>query len=201
MICCPPNGHWDEGKGSESYKNFEIIENRLSRQYGANFLNTRVGTIEEYDMGNVKLIDSFTQPEINGQVTITVSDASFLTTYNKGDTERWSEEFMKKIVIGQSIYSVDTYRVDSYDANANTLTITLLENNSEVKPGDTVANGIDGGGLNSVKYLRVLQYADYYCFINDITQSTFRIDGIHMSENGKKCLAKIVARKINSMNI
>ncbi len=201
LICCPPNGHYGEGIGTGAYKNFELIEKRLSRQYGANFLNTRVGTIEEYDMGNVKLINSFVQPEINGQVTITVSDASFLVSYNSGDTNKWGEDFMKKIVIGQSIYAVDVYRVDSYNTSANTLTITLLENNSGVWPGATVKNGVDGGGLDSLKYLRVLQHADYYCFMNDITQSTFRMDGIHMTEKGRKCLAKVVARKINSMNI
>ena len=98
-------------------------------------------------------------------------------------------------------YEVDIYKIDSYDTNANTLTITLLENNSGTNPGSTISNGVDEGGLSSIQYLRVLQYADYYCFINDITQSTFRKDSIHMSENGLKCLARIIARKINSMKI
>ena len=75
---------------------------------------------------------------------------------------------MKKIVIGQSIYSVDTYRVDSYDTNANTLTITLLENNSGVKPRSTVSNGVDNGGLNSVKYIILTSYFILYFLTNII---------------------------------
>lgn len=205
LICCPPNGNFGginaEGSGSDQYKSFQLIEDRLSKQYQSNFLNTRVNTIQEYDMGNVKLVEPFIQPAINSQVTIKVDNAKFLTTVNEYDKNIWGAELMNKIVIGQSIYNVDVYKIDSSDLTNNTLTITLLENNSSVKPGSTVDNGIDNGGLNSKKYLRVLQYADYHCFMHDITQSTFRMDGIHMTENGRKCLAKVIARKITTMKI
>ena len=201
LICCPPNGNYGEGIGTTAYKNFQTIEEKLRRRYQANFLNTRECTIEEYHMGNVELIKSFVQPQVGSSITINVSNASFLTSYNSNDLNKWGEEFMKKIVIGKSIESVDIYRVDSYDIENNTLTITLLENNSGVKPGSTVGNWTDNGGLNSVKYLRVLQYADYYCYTIDTTQSTFRSDGIHMTTEGQKCIAKVVARKINTMKI
>lgn len=201
LICCPPNGNYGEGIGTTAYDNFKKIEDRLSKQYQANFLNTRDATIQEYDMGNVKLVEPFVQPQINGQVTMTVSNAKFLTTFNENDTAKWGNEFMNKVVIGQSIYAVDTYRIDSYDLANNTLTVTLLENKSGVKPGSTVTNGVDSGELQSIKYLRVLQNADYDCYMKDTTQSTFRIDGIHMSTEGQKCIAKVVARKINSMKI
>lgn len=152
-------------------------------------------------MGNVKLTKPFTQPQINSQVTIHVSDVAFLVTHNSHDESRWGSDFMRKIVIGQTIDSVDVYRLDSYNRDDGTLTLTLIENNTNIRPGSVVGNGIDNGGNNSVKYCRVLQYADYYCWVNDRTQSTFRSDSIHMSDSGKKCIAKIIARKIDIMKI
>ena len=202
LICCPPNGNYDgEGVDGASYKKFEIISDRLSKQYPSNFIDTRRATIQEYDMGNVKLTKPFTQPQINSQVTIHVSDVAFLVTYNSYDESRWGSDFMRKIVIGQTIDSVDVYRLDSYNNDDGTLTLTLIENNTNIRPGSVVDNGIDNGGNRSVKYCRVLQYADYYCWVNDRTQSTFRSDSIHMSDSGKKCIAKIVARKIDIMKI
>lgn len=201
LICCPPNGNYGEGIGTDNYKYFKLIEDRLCKQYPANFLNTREATIQDYDMGNVKLTQSFKQPEINSQVTIHVSDAKFLTTINTFDESRWGTDFMNKIVIGESIYAVDVYKIDSFNTEENTMVVTLVENNSNIKPGGNVANGVDSGGLNSIRYCRVLQYADYYCYINDITQSTFRRDSIHMSDSGLECIAKTVVRKLNSMKI
>lgn len=201
LICCPPNGNYGEGIGTSAYENFVKIENILSKQYPANFLNTRLNTIYEYDMGNSKLLENFIQPEIGSSVTIKVDNAEFLTTYNSNDLDKWGEEFMKKVAIGLKMDSLDIYSVDRYDLENNTLTITLIENNSGKASGTNIGNSVDNGGLDSIKYCKVLQYADYYCYKSEITQSTFRKDGIHMSDIGKLCIAKVVARKINTMKI
>lgn len=201
LICCPPNGNYGEGIGTSAYERFKTIEERLRKQYQSNFLNTREATIQEYDMGNVKLLSNFIQPQVGQEVTIKVSNAKFLVTYNTNDMAKWGEDLMRKVAIGMDMNKLDIYSINSYDLNNNTLTITLVENNSGVTPGSSVGNKVDGGGLNSLKYIKVLQNADYYCWKIDTTQSTFRMDGIHMAKEGLKCQAKVVARKINTMKI
>lgn len=199
LICCPPNGNYaNEGKGGTTYKFFEDLEERLAKAYPANFLNSRENTIFAYDMGDVKLTASFTKPNLNGSVTISVSDAAFLTTYNAADVARWGETNAKKVAIGHTIDACDIYAVTAHDDVNNTLTLTLLESNSDVASGNTFENFTNDGSVN---YARVLQYFDYTCWNDDRTQSTFRSDGIHMSAYGKECIAKALARKIYEMHI
>ena len=130
---------------------------------------------------------------------------------NKKIVDDYSEKIAKKNkqVLKEKDIKWDTEH-DAYleifydcltDILANTLTVQLEENKSGIAPGSTVANGTDDGGLSSIKYLRVLQYADYYCWSIDTTQSTFRQDGIHMSKRGQQCIAKIIGRKVEQMNL
>jgi hypothetical protein len=149
-------------------------------------------------MGNVKLTASFTKPNLNGSVTVSVSDAAFLTTYNAADVNRWGETNAKKVAIGHTIDACDIYAVTAHDDVNNTLTLTLLESNSDVASGNTFENYTNDGSVN---YARVLQYFDYTCWNDDRTQSTFRSDGIHMSSYGKECIAKVLARKIYEMHV
>lgn len=134
-----------------------------------------------------------------------VSDVAFLTTYNTGDVGQWGEPHMKKIAIGINLEKMDIYKVIIANTEENSLILQLETNNSDIHAGGTVENIVGAGGEtpngSSVKYLRVLQYADYDCYQNDVTQSTFRSDGIHMSERGKMVLAEVVKRFIVAHNL
>lgn len=209
IIMCPPNGQWGnfgsngedgtgEMKGGDSYKNFIEIERRLAAEYPSNFLNIRKAVIEGWRMGNIKLLSDFVQPSVGGNVTIEVSDAAFLTTYNSSDVSAFGEDFMAKIRIGIN-GKYDVYKVVEKVDNTH-LTIQLEEVN-RISAGDTVGNIADRGETNAVKYLRVMQNADYMCWLYDTTLSTFRNDGIHMSTKGLSFVADIVSRKLSSMSL
>lgn len=208
LICMPPNGNYGtlassgsatgEMKGGTAYSYFTELSERLKNEWGSNFIDTRKGTINSYKNGGVTLLSTFTQPPINSNVQISVSDSAFLTTYNPADVTKFGPTVMNRIVIGiNNIY--DIYEVISVDSST-LMTVKLISAN-RVLPGSPVSNLIDDGGTSSVIYLRVMQNADYECFLNDTTQSTFRSDGVHMSTLGKQCLAEVVARKIVSMKI
>ena len=206
MICMPPNGNYGEGKNHpNTYAYFTKLSEKLSNLYPNNFIDTRRACIEEYDMGDVRLEQSFTQPAIGGTVKVYVSDVAFLTTYNTGDVGKWGEPFMKKIAIGINLEKMDIYKVIIVNTGENSLILQLETNNSGIHAGGTVGNIVGAGGYtpngSSVKYLHVLQNADYYCYQNDITQSTFRKDGIHMSERGLRVLADVVKRFIVAHNL
>lgn len=200
LICCPPNGNYaGEGDGGIIYQTFfERLEERLAKAYGANFLNTREGTIYSYNMGDVKLTEGFTKPAVGSSVIVKVSDAAFLTTYNTSDETTFGNSEAAKIAIGHTIDAVDIYSVSSHDDVNNTLTLTLLVDGSDVAVGGTFDNITSGG---AVYYARVMQYLDYLCWAQDRTESTFRTDGIHMSDAGKNCLARVVARKVSALKI
>ena len=201
LICCPPSGGYtSEFKDSgSSYHYFTELEERLKNEYQHHFLNTRLSSIHSYDMGGIRLLSSFTQPSVGGTVQILVSDTSFLTTYNDKDTTLFGKLEMEKIRIGESFSSMDVYSVISVDS-PTTMTVKLEETN-RISVGETVANLIDDGGLNSIIYLKVIQNADYLCWIHEITASTYRSDSIHMSDYGKSNIAKNVARTVTVLNI
>jgi hypothetical protein len=83
----------------------------------------------------------------------------------------------------------------------NTHLTVQLEGINRISSGNIVGNLVDAGGTNSVKYLRVMQNADYMCWLYDTTLSTFRKDGIHMTDDGLKLVAQIVSRKLASMKL
>lgn len=207
IIMCPPNGQWGsfgtngedgtgEMKGGDSYKNFLEIERRLQAEYPSNFLNIRKAIIEGWRMGNVKLLSDFVQPSVGDNVTIEVSDATFLTTYNSSDVTAFGENFMSKIRIGLN-GKYDVYKVIEKVDNTH-LTVKLEEIN-RISSGNTVGNIVDSGGTDSIKYLRCMQNADYMCWLYDTTLSTFRKDGIHMTEEGLELVVQIVSRKLSSI--
>ncbi len=200
IICCPPNGNYaGESEGGAIYSTFfETLEERLSKAYPANFLNTREGTIYSYDMGEVRLAEGFTKPNLNASVTIKVTDSEFLTTYNAADVTRYGSSEMEKIAIGKTIDACDVYAVTAHDDDANTITATLIVDGSSVSSGNTFDNTTSGG---AVYYARVMQYMDWKNWKEDTTQSTFRADGIHMSDRGKNCLANLLCKKIVAMKI
>lgn len=209
VIMCPPNGQWGsfgtngedgtgEMKGGDSYKNFLEIERRLAAEYPSNFLNIRKAVVEGWRMGNVKLLSDFVQPSIGDNVTIEVSDATFLTTYNSSDVTAFGEDFMSKIRIGLN-GKYDVYKVIEKVDNTH-LTVQLEEVN-RITSGSAVGNIADRGETASIKYLRVIQNADYMCWLYDTTLSTFRSDGIHMTTKGLKFVADVVSRKLSSMKL
>lgn len=213
IIMMPPNGYYGtfgtaeglypedgdgEMRGGSGYAEFTELADRLSKEYPANFLDSREASIQGWRMGNVKLLQSFVQPEIGENVQISVSDANFLTSYNAHDEEKFGEDFMRHIRIGlDGNYS--KYKVISKDSDTM-LTVQLVDAASS-PAGTDMQNIIDTGGTKSVMYLRVMQEADYMCWRYDTTLSTFRSDGIHMTTDGKKLIAEIVARKIVAMGI
>ena len=208
LIMLPPNGNYgtlgEDGNGTgemksgTSYDKFIELGNRLSKEYPSNYLDIREAVIYGWRMGNIKLLSSFIQPKVGSNVQIEVSDAEFLTTYNSSDLSKFGKDLMSKIRIGiNGLY--DTYKVISKDDSTH-LTVQLVDTKYK-QPGNTVDNLTDDGGTSSIKYLRVMQNADYLCYINDTTLSTFRADGIHMTDSGLKYLAEVVARKIISMKI
>ena len=206
---CPPNGYYGnfgtngedgegELKGGSGYNKFLKLETGLAEEYPSNFLNIRKAVIQGWRMGNVKLLAEFTQPSIGGEVTINVSDAKFLTTYNQYDLEKWGESVVKKILIGLN----DSYDIyDVIEFVDETHLKVRLDSVNNIQSGSAVGNILDTGGNNAVKYLRVMQNADYLCWLYDTTLSTFRKDGIHMSDGGLKLVADIVGRKLLSMNL
>lgn len=209
IIMCPPNGYYGEFgtngedgtgemKGGSAHSKFLELEKRLSEEYPSNFLNIRKAVIEGWRMGNVRLLSDFTQPSVGENVTIEVSDANFLTTYNSYDENKFGHEFVAKIRIGIN-GSYDVYKIVEKVDDTH-LTVQLEESN-RIASGSTVGNIIDSGGNNAVKYLRVMQNADYMCWLYDTTLSTFRKDGIHMTEDGLKLVAQIVSRKLASMKL
>lgn len=216
IIMMPPNGYYGdfgteddlfpypedgsgEMRGGTGYDKFMELTDRLSKEYPANFLDSREASIHGWRMGNVKLLQSFTQPEVGENVQISVSDANFLTAYNTYDEEKFGTDFMSHIRIGINVGHYSKYKIISKDSDT-LLTVKLVDAAAQ-SPGTTIENIIDNGGTNSVMYLRVMQEADYMCWRYDTTLSTFRSDGIHMTENGKKLIAEIVARKIVAMGI
>lgn len=209
IVMCPPNGYYGEFgtngengtgemKGGNGHSKFLELERRLSEEYPSNFLNIRKAVIEGWRMGNVRLLSDFTQPSIGSNVTIEVSDANFLTTYNSYDENKFGHDFVAKIRIGIN-GSYDVYKIVEKVDDTH-LTVQLEESN-RIAVGSTVGNLIDSGGNNAVKYLRVMQNADYMCWLYDTTLSTFRKDGIHMTEDGLKLVAQIVSRKLASMKL
>lgn len=213
IIMMPPNGYYGtfgaaeglypedgngEMRGGSEYAKFTELADRLSKEYPANFLDSREASIHGWRMGNVKLLQSFVQPEVGENVQISVSDANFLTAYNAYDEEKFGEDFMHHIRIGlDGNYS--KYKVLS--KNSDTLLTVQLVDAASSPAGTTMQNITDKGGTNSVMYLKVMQEADYMCWRYDTTLSTFRSDGIHMTTDGKKLIAEIVARKIVAMGI
>ena len=209
IVMCPPNGQWGdfgtngadgtgELNGGNDYAYFIELEKRLEEEWPSNFLNIRKAVIQGWRMGNVKLLDNYTQPEKGGEVTIHVSDAAFLTTYNPNDLERWGEDIMKKIRIGIN-GNYDVY--DIVESVDNTHIVIRLAEVNNIQPGGIVGNKVEGGGLESIKYIRVVQNADYLCWLYNTTLSTFRKDGIHMTEDGCKLVADVVAKKLASMRL
>ena len=209
VIMNPPNGYYGEFgtngedgtgemKGGNAHSKFLELEKRLSEEYPSNFLNIRKAVIEGWRMGNVKLLSDFVQPSVGNNVTIEVSNATFLTTYNNYDLERFGQGFMAKIRIGVN-GNYDVYKIVEKIDDTH-LTIQLEEIN-RISSGNTVGNIVDSGGTDSIKYLRVMQNADYMCWLYDTTLSTFRKDGIHMTEDGLKLVAQIVSRKLTSMKL
>ncbi|WP_313386899.1 hypothetical protein [Chishuiella sp.] len=208
LICMPPNGDYGtingnasslgELKGGTRYDVFIRIQNWLSNEYANNFLNTREGSIYSYNMGGIKLVNEFVQPALNEDVTIQLSNTSIFSNLNSADITKFGEEFMNKVVIGMNgVY--DIYSIVSVDSSTQ-LNLKLIEQN-RITSGNNVSNLTDDGGDSSVIYLNIFLYADYILRDYDTTQSSFRIDGVHMSEAGKNCLANVVARKINSIKI
>ena len=205
LICTPPNGGYGKPpclnkgvgdgdfKGGVKHQMLCELERRLALEYQGHYLNTREACIYGYDMGNIKLLKSFTQPQIGNRVQISVSNTSFLTTYNQNDLADFGEDFMKQIRIG-SLSKADLYKVISKDSET-LLTVELKESN-RILPGSIVSNGTDDGGTNSATYLKVVQEADYQCFINDTTASTFRKDKIHMSDLGMNEISKHICRAV-----
>lgn len=218
IIMMPPNGNFggfgadekslypEDGTGemrgnSTGYNKFIKLADMLSKEYPANFLDSREASINGWRMGNVKLLQPFVQPEVGENVQIHVSDANFLTTYNESDKEKFGEDFMQHIRIGiEDSYPYNQYKVISKDSDT-LLTVQLVQASGNNPVGETIDNLVDNGGTDSVIYLRVMQEADYMCWRYDTTLSTFRSDGIHMTEDGKKLIAEIVARKITAMGI
>lgn len=209
IVMCPPNGYYGEFgtngedgtgemKGGSTHSKFLELEKRLSEEYPSNFLNIRKAVIEGWRMGNVRLLSDFTQPSVGENVTIEVSDANFLTTYNSYDENKFGHEFVAKIRIGVND-SYDVYKIVEKVDDTH-LTVQLEESN-RIAVGSTIGNLIDSGGNSAVKYLRVMQNADYMCWLYDTTLSTFRKDGIHMTEDGLKLVAQIVSRKLASMKL
>lgn len=209
IVMCPPNGYYGEFgtngedgtgemKGGSTHSKFLELEKRLSEEYPSNFLNIRKAVIEGWRMGNVRLLSDFTQPSVGENVTIEVSDANFLTTYNSYDENKFGHEFVAKIRIGVN-GSYDVYKIVEKVDDTH-LTVQLEESN-RIAVGSTVGNLTDSGGNSAVKYLRVMQNADYMCWLYDTTLSTFRKDGIHMTEDGLKLVAQIVSRKLASMKL
>lgn len=209
IIMCPPNGYYGEFgtngedgngemKGGSNHSKFLELERRLSEEYPSNFLNIRKAVIEGWRMGNVRLLSDFTQPHVGSNVTIEVSDATFLVTYNNNDLDKSGQDFMAKIRIGIN-GNYDVYKVVEKVDDTH-LTVQLEESN-RIAVGSTVSNITDSGGNSAVKYLRVMQNADYMCWLYDTTLSTFRNDGIHMTADGLKLVAQIVSRKLASMKL
>jgi hypothetical protein len=187
-----PNGVLNpetEGIGASSYHWFTELEQRLSYEWGYNFVNVRKELINRYDFGGIKLLSAFTQPALNGNVQISVSDTEFLTTYNSNDVTHLGSTVMNKIAIGiNNVY--DIYEVISVDS-AILMTVKLVSSTAmttefplktRIDTGSQVANLIDSGGNSDVKYLRIVQNADLYCFNRDILASTMRLDGIHIKD-------------------
>lgn len=213
IIMNPPNGNYGtfgesgdgndgtgEMKGGTTYQKFIELTEKLKKEYPSNFLDIREAIIFGWRMGNIKLLEAFIQPNAGENVTIKVSDADFLTTYNSNDEGKFGTDFMSHIRIGIN-GKYDKYKVISKE-DINTLVVQLVNSDSYYKsPGSTVENITDDGGNSAIKYLRVMQEADYQCYVYDTTLSTFRSDGIHMKEEGKKLVAEIVARKIVAMKI
>ena len=209
IICNPPNGNgstppYAEGKndaGNLVYEYVVELENRLRNEYQDNFLNIRKAIINGWDMGNVRLLSSFTQPAIGSSVQISVSDATFLTTYNQSDLAEWGTVVMNYIRIG-FIGLSDKYEIVSKDSNT-LLTIKLTEAN-RIQPGNLVQNMQDAGGTgstDSIVYLNVFQNADLKCYLDDRPLSTFRADNVHFTDRALRYIAKVMSRKLEIMKI
>lgn len=207
IIMSPPNGHYGnfgegitgedgggEMKGGTAYKYYKELDERLAAEYPSNFLNIREAVIHGWKAGNIKLLTGFTQPEIGSTVTINVSNADFLTTYNSNDLSRFGEDMTKKLRIGIN-GAYDIYKIISKIDDTH-LSVEL-EKINRITAGQVVDNIADSDGC--IEYVRVIQNLDYLCWLYDTTLSTFRKDGIHMTDEGLKLVAEVVARKIKSM--
>lgn len=198
------NGSYEgEYKGQSRYELLMKGINDIKAIYPDNVVDIRDAIIKGWDCGDVRLLSSFTQPNIGENVTINVSDAVFLTTLNSYDVTYIGEEIMNKIVIGIS-GKYDIYEIVEMVDDTH-LTVKLVEAN-RIQPSDTVDNIKDPdtsvGPSTSIRYLRVQQHGDYYCINTlDTTPSTSRKDRIHQSEKGRLYTAEVIARALAARKI
>lgn len=200
------NGAYDgEYKDQSSYAKFVKIAEKLKQIYPDNFVDIRSAIIQGWECGNVRLLAPFTQPSVGQNVTINVSDATFLATLNEYDVTYIGEDVMNKIKIGIND-QYDTYSIVSL-VDATHLTVKL-ETIGRVQTGQSVGNAIDPnnnpsvGASTAIEYVRVMQNGDYVCINQyDTTPSTSRADRIHQSPAGRNFTARVIARALEARKL
>lgn len=191
IMTIPNGGYANNLSDGDAYARFVDFADRIKSIYPNNTIDNRAACIQGWDMGGVKLNTSFTQPTIGQNVQINVTDAAFLNSVNSNDVSNFPQ-WDNQIRIG-NMYDADLYTIISVD-DSNLITVRLDEVNT-VNEGATVENGDTDG---SVKYIKVVQEMDWQCFQFDTTPSTFRSDGVHMTDSGKQFIAELVARFFNA---
>lgn len=162
-------------------------ESMLADLYQNKFLNIRKRLVEGYTYAKTRLTANFTQPALNGDVTIGVSSTVPFTVGNE-------------IRIGQKNLA-DRYSVQTI-VSGTSMTVRLLEV-ANVASGSTVTNlvfsGPDGSYIET-SWLPVIMNLDYIDYQDRRVPNGFRGDSIHLNTDGGIFVANQIAEKLYELN-
>lgn len=213
LIATTPTGTYGSEVATIDFVDkMKLIENRLEGTYGKNYLNMRRAVYDGYDMGNVKLTQSFVQPPADGTTTVNiyVDKFEFMTVVNAGyNSQTWipNQKFFKVGI--DNIY--DEYEIISstlVSGDIGYLTCKLVPAGSyRVAIGGTVDDleltqtpAGTSTPITFTRFLKVVKSADLYCKTLQTSPASFNEDGVHPSKWGGDFSGKMVAIRVNQLN-
>ncbi len=209
VVCSRFFGAWNEADSTATTNDerktmADAYDERLSKLYGVHYLNFReLFEGMGYNFYQVRREDSFVQPAVGSSVTIQLSEGgvskiAYRTIESDGTAASWTS---RDIMIGYGgVY--DTYSISDYDADLDTLTLTLTEANYK-QPGADVAN-IDytevsdsGGTLHTyTDYLMVFCKGDKDQIDLGLYPNSIYYDTIHLNDAGGEIIGKAIGRRL-----
>ena len=221
LIVSTPNGTYTTLAATQARLAWQAdLDSRLSLIYGDHYLSMHKAAVNGgYDMGNVKLTQSFIQPNDNNVATVDiyVDNVTFMMFRHSGDNASWipSQELFK--IGGYTNEVDDTELFDEYEIISSTivsgdagyLTCKLVPNAvKRVTVGASVDNeatsATPAGGavaINYINYLQILKSNDKY-LVEEVgtTATTFREDSVHPGAYGGFCTSEIFSYRLAALN-
>jgi hypothetical protein len=211
LVITPPSGTYSSGANTITFINdCKKLEAKLEAIYGSRCLNMRKALVSGgYDMGDIKLTQSFVQPALNSNVNVYVNDVPFMTYINSAETGMVDVPNQNLFKIGiDGIY--DEYQIISSVITSGTvgyLTAKLVVNN-RITPTNTVgdlsvtATPAGASPITYTAFVEVIKSADKYVMDTyETTPPTSRADGVHPNNYGGKCEGELIAYRISALNV